>query len=347
MQTSDRRLRATIRVGFSALLMFLVIVCGCSKRDRSSTESNTGDRATTNLTLKLGWQPPWANQGQLVAILKNTDLLAKEGVAVEFVPFTYGGPMVEAAAGNRLDVIFAGEQPVLNLISRSAEWRIVARMVRYRSAIVVPPGSTLQRLEELKGKTIATAFGSTTHRDLVRILNEHGLDGQVKLVSLDQAEHAGVIERGGKENWDEIVGIATYDPTIAAAVSNGKARVLYAWPSPGLVAAHKRMIEQQRAQLEGFLRAYRKSYVRYATAPSEANRWYSAESRLPLTDRQYAEIAEFEPNLKAQSEIDVQIGITDELLAQTKNNAGIAFKLGILKSLPDINALTVRALVHP
>jgi len=317
-------------------LAILLAVGGCSKR--STTGKNT---------IRLGWQPPWANQGQLVAILKKTDLLAQEGVTVEFIPFTFGGPMVEAAAANRLDVAFAGEQPVLNLISRNPDWRIVARMVRYRSAVVVPPSSPLQKFEDLKGKTVATAIGSTTHRDLVRILAERDLEGQVNIVSLDQAEHAGVIERGGSETWGENAGIATYDPTIAAGVASGKARILYAWPSPGLVAAQKNVVEHHRASLEAFLRAYRRSYVRYAAASNEANRWYSSESRLPLTDEQYAEIAEFEPNMKAKSESDVQIAVTDEIVTQTKNNAAVAFKLGILKSQPDIDALTVRDLIRP
>ena len=183
------------------LFALLAIFGGCSKSSKDSQNLQGDKQIKTTVPIRLGWQPPWANQGQLVAILKNTDLLAKEGVNVEYFPFSYGGPMTEAAIAKEIDVVFAGEQPVLTLLSKSSDWRIVARMVRYRSAIVVPVGSKLQSLADLKGKTIAAAFGSTTHRDVVRILTENNLLDQVKLVSLDQAEQAGVIERGGEERW--------------------------------------------------------------------------------------------------------------------------------------------------
>jgi ABC-type nitrate/sulfonate/bicarbonate transport system substrate-binding protein len=329
-------------------MALVTVLSGC--RDRAPrTAQATDSLPAKDSVIQLGWQPPWANQGQLVAILKKTDLLARQGVNVEFVPFTYGGPMVEAAAANRLDIVFAGEQPVLNLLSRNGDWRIVARMVRYRSAVVVPRNSKLQKLEDLKGRSVFTAIGSTTHRDLIRILAESGMEGQVKVVGLDQAEHASFIERGGSEDWGECAGVATYDPTIAAALASGKARILHAWASPALVAAHKSMTEGRRESLQAFLRAYRQSYVRYASNPSEANRWYSAESRLTLSDEQYAEIAKFEPNMSAASEEDVKVGVTDEIVAATKKNAEIAAGLGLFKNMgtPNVEGMSVRGLIPP
>jgi ABC-type nitrate/sulfonate/bicarbonate transport system substrate-binding protein len=326
------------------VLAIALVWWGCSNNSKEK-QAESPNQTKTAAPIRVGWQPPWANQGQLVAILKNTDLLSKEGVNAEFVPFTYGGPMTEAAIAKQIDVVFAGEQPVLTLLSKSSDWRVVARMVRYRSAIVVPVGSKLRSLSDLKGKTIATAFGSTTHRDLVRILTENGLLDDVKLVSLDQAEHAGVIGGGGDEKWGGNDGIATYDPTIAAAVAKGQARILYAWPSPGLIAIRKDIIEERREMVEAFLRAYVKSYAYYAANSAKANAWYSKESRLPLTDEQYAEITKFEPNLQAKSENDVDVSLSDSVLAEAKRNAEIALRLGILKSLPDIDNLSVRDLV--
>src|SRR5262245_51959694 len=50
-------------------------------------------RPATETVVRVGWQPPWANQGQIVEVLKHTDLLKRENVSVEFKGFTYGGPM--------------------------------------------------------------------------------------------------------------------------------------------------------------------------------------------------------------------------------------------------------------
>ena len=84
-----------------AILAFAAISCCPSKPSGSTSEA-----------VKLGWQPPWANQGQLVTILERTDLLQREGVKVDFVPFTYGGPMSEAALAGQIDIMFAGDQPI-------------------------------------------------------------------------------------------------------------------------------------------------------------------------------------------------------------------------------------------
>ena len=336
--TNTRFKRPWIRASaFPVVLLLMAAVLGLFLAECSKPAANKPSGAPT---LRLGWQPPWANQGQIVEVLKHSDLLTKAGISVEFVPFSYGGPMMEAAVANQIDIAFAGEQPVLTLVSKSADWRIVARMTQYRSAIVVPVGSPIRSLSDLRGKTIATAFGSTTHRDLVRVLSDAGLEGAVTLVSLDQAEHAAVIQKGGTEKWGELDAIGTYDPTIAAAVARGQARVLYAWASPGLVAAREKIIRERRPELEKFLLAYVDAYAVYAKDPARANAWYSGESRLPLTDSQYAEIAAFEPNMSAKDAAAVDVRITDEVIRNATRNADVALKLGILKSKLDVRILS-------
>ena len=144
--------------------------------------------------------------------------------------------MTEAALAGRLDVIFLGDQPALRSISRDPGWRIVSRLVNYRSAFVVPPDSTIHSVADLRGKIIATAFGATTHRDAVRVLSEAGIEASrdVTLVNVDQAEHASVVGAGAHHGrWGNIDAIATYDPTVVSAVSKKLAKIVYEWPSLG------------------------------------------------------------------------------------------------------------------
>ena len=144
-------------------------------------------------------------------------------------------------------------------------------MTRYRSAIVVPLYSNVKKLEDLRGKKIAVAFGSTTHRDLARILRDAHLEDLVQVVNLDQAEQAGVIATGNAHRWGgELAGIATYDPTIARGLTE-KARILHAWASPALVAVREDLLKSRPEAIQGFLRAYREAYVTYALGPKLAN----------------------------------------------------------------------------
>ncbi len=342
MSTSLSPLRRLSRLGTSpgarrflgaALSLVLVfMLAGC--QDGAGSPSNG-----KGPPLRLGWQPPWANQGQIVTVLKTTDLLAHDGIAVEYVPFTYGGPMGEAALAGRIDIMLAGDQPVLTLLSRSDDWRIVARMTNYRSAILVPLQSPATSLEDLMGMRIATAFGSTTHRDLMRMLEDAGLKDEVQVVNVDQAEQAGVIAAGGEETWGELAAIASYDPTVAASVQKSRAKILKAWASPGLVAVRREIVEQHPDLVRSFLRAYAQAFVAYAETPEVFDDRYTTESRLALTAADYRAIAAFEPNMQARALKNVNIRLTEKFLQQLDRNADVARQLGIIRQKPDLKKM--------
>jgi ABC-type nitrate/sulfonate/bicarbonate transport system substrate-binding protein len=315
----------TIKMG-TIVLMILVAVGLVLFMLLNKTSDNTQP-------LRLGWQPPWINQGQIVEVLKNSDILKKNEVQVNFIPFTYGGPMTEAALAGSLDILFVGDQPAITLISKDSNWEIVARMTDYRSAIIVPYNSPYKTIADLKGKRIATAFGSTTHRDLIRELLSAGLDPKkdVELVNLDQAEHASLISAGGPSKWSGVDAIATYDPTIAISILKGDAKILQEWTSPSVVIAKKDIIERREKDIVQFLKSYVEAYPEYSSNSSKYNNIYAKESRLDLPDSIYSDMAKIEPNMMANNAkaVDVQIDATRQLILQ--KNANIAFSIGIIK----------------
>jgi hypothetical protein len=66
---------------------------------------------------------------------------------------------------------------------------------------------------------------------------------------------------------------------------------------------------------------------------------------LPLDDREYAEIAAFEPNMSARTENDVNVRLSAEFLAEIARNAEIALKNEIMKSPVDVPAASVTDLL--
>lgn len=138
--------------------------------------SSNAEETDSSAPIRIGWQIPAATQGQLLQVIKRSNLLHIHGLDPSLVPFSYGGPQVEAAFAGELDVVFAGDQPVINLIARGGKWKIVARLYEDRVSIMIPPNSPVANVQELRGKTVASPFGSIAHRDAFLLQQAAGLD---------------------------------------------------------------------------------------------------------------------------------------------------------------------------
>src|ERR1019366_9319058 len=82
--------------------------------------------------IRVGWQIPWATQGQLVQIWKHTDILKKNGLEAEFIGKTYGPMLNEIALAGGLDVILTADQPAAALFAKDMGWIGVARLMYNR-----------------------------------------------------------------------------------------------------------------------------------------------------------------------------------------------------------------------
>lgn len=114
----------------------------------------------------------------------------REGVRVEWIFFKGAGPAVNEALVNRqLDLAWQGDLPSIVHRAGGVKTRIVAASgVRNGLYLGVPTGSTVQRLEDLRGKRVAVFKGTNLHLAAVRALAAHGLkEADVRLINLDSA----------------------------------------------------------------------------------------------------------------------------------------------------------------
>ena len=125
-------------------------------------KSNTSQSRSENspISIRIGWQIPWATQGQLTQILKHTDILEKNGLKAEFKGFNYGPPLNEAALAGEVDVIFTADQPAATLLTKNPNWVIIGRLMYNRVSLYVPPKSAITSVADLRGKTVAMPFGA-------------------------------------------------------------------------------------------------------------------------------------------------------------------------------------------
>ncbi len=179
-------------------------------------------RAEPSRQLRIGYQ----KNGILVVAKQQRvieDRLQASGVAVSWTEFSFGPPMLEALRLGSLDFGTVGDTPPIFAQAAHADLLYVAVMHAGSSsaAILLPPGSTLHTLEDLRGKRVAFARGSAAHNLTVAALEKAGLAfSDIQPIQLAPADAAAAFARGSVDAW------AIWDPYYAVAEVQPGVRVL-------------------------------------------------------------------------------------------------------------------------
>ena len=171
--------------------------------------------------LRVGHQKGW------LSLLKGRGTLEKRlaplGVKVAWTEFNAGPVQLEALNVGSIDFGDVGEAPPIFAQAAGAPLIYAASTVpRPRlEAVIVPKGSPIQSVADLKGKRIAFNKGSNVHYFLVKLLQKHGLQYRdVQPVFLAPPDARAAFERGAVDAW------AIWDPFLASAQKTLDARLL-------------------------------------------------------------------------------------------------------------------------
>lgn len=171
--------------------------------------------------LRVGHQKGW------LSILKNRGTLEKRltplGVAVRWVEFNAGPVQLEALNVGSIDFGDVGEAPPIFAQAAGAPLVYAGATVARPGleAVIVPKGSAIRSVADLKGKRIAYNKGSNVHYFLVKLLEKHGLKyGDVQSVFLAPPDARAAFEKGSVDAW------VIWDPFLASAQKALDARLL-------------------------------------------------------------------------------------------------------------------------
>lgn len=231
------------------------------------------------LTLTLGIQPgpgPYS-----LAREKGwfEEEFSKSGVKVEWAEFQSGPPMTEAIAANRLDFAGLGNLPVVTAQAADIGFVEISQIIDGKTnvAIIVPKGSKVTKIEELKGKKVAVAKGSNAFNFLYLGLNKAGLKPtDVEVIQLQPNEAQPAFEAGNVDAW------ATWDPYITTNVLTGKGTVLTDGQtlgvlSPSFLIARSKLATEHPELVTRFLKVYEQARVWEGTHLDEANKLYASK----------------------------------------------------------------------
>ena len=143
------------------------------------------------------------------------------GVQVQWAEFQYGPPLLEAMRVGSVDIGSVGDTPPIFAQVARANLLYVAAEPSGASGILLPPGSSLKELRDLRGKRIAFARGSSAHNLTVAALEKAGIGyADIQPLYLAPADATAAFERGGIDAW------TIWDPYFAIHEARPGVRVL-------------------------------------------------------------------------------------------------------------------------
>ena len=167
------------------------------------------------------------NQKGVLSLLKGRGTLEKRlaplGVSVKWTEFTAGPVQLEALNGGSIDFGDVGEAPPIFAQAAGAPLAYVAATVPRPAseAVLVPKGSAIKTVADLKGKKVALNKGSNVHYFIVKLAEKHGLPYRdLNLVYLPPSDARAAFEKGSIDAW------VIWDPFLASAETTLGARVL-------------------------------------------------------------------------------------------------------------------------
>jgi sulfonate transport system substrate-binding protein len=325
-----------IAIVVAACTIFFSLLYGCRNK--------TGQ----NVPVRVGWQVAWATQGQIAQALERTNALGLFGLSGDFHSFTYGAPLSEAALANQLDVTFVGDQPAINLVSRTSDWKIVARLMDFRVALLVPPDSPIKKVGDLRGKTLGIPFGASTHRFALQMLTDSGLDPtkDLHIVNIDIQEQGDIILAGAGKAWSKVDAFASWDHHIALFERQGWAKVLTSGTALGVVAMSQSFIQANPDAAANFLAAYKLAYYYYATHQDQANAWFAEAAQGKFDIAILRDVGAIEPNLKAAELGQITIDLQPQQLATLQSAADFAFQQKLIQKPVEVTKVVDTSLAN-
>ncbi len=150
--------------------------------------------------------------------------LASLGVrAVEWVLFPSGPPLLEAMRAGAVDFGATGETPPIFAQAGGARLVYAAAepVTGASQALVVPKGSRVSRLVELRGRRVAFTPGSSAHLFALQALRAAGMTlSDIRPIPLSPPEAAAAFARGSLDGW------IIWDSYLARAQLDAGARTL-------------------------------------------------------------------------------------------------------------------------
>ncbi|PWV95713.1 sulfonate transport system substrate-binding protein [Paenibacillus cellulosilyticus] len=333
--------RAGLVMALAVILTFVVAACGDKKADSKDQASGassqttegaaasdasskpSGEKVKVNIAINGGLSP------LIIAQAKGfyEEAFSKLNAEISWSKFPSGPPLLESLVAGRVDLSFLGDGATIAGISNKLPFEVIGLNSEGKSGarLLVPPTSSIQKLEDVKGKTIGLPKGTVANVYLIKVLAAAGLSiSDVNIINLQMEDAQAAFESGKLDGW------VAWDPYITQNVNTGKARVIETDTevlSPTSLIAHTKFAEEHPELVVEFLKVYKQTVDYELAHEDEAAQIFSEQTKLPV-DTVKQVLANSSPILSTytQAALDAQQASSDILYENKFIKNQITFK---------------------
>ncbi|KKB33521.1 ABC transporter substrate-binding protein [Bacillus thermotolerans] len=202
-------------------------------------------------------------------------------VEVAWSEFPSGPPLLESLASNRVDLSLLGDGALIAGIDKQLPFEVIAQTSDggANSRILVQKDGNIKKLDDLKGKTVGVASGTTAHVYLIKALKTSGLTtDDVKMINLQPDDGQAAFESKKLDAW------VIWNPYYLHNVEKGTASVIEVDENilaPGAIIARTGFAEEHPKLVETYVKVYQKAADWQIHHPDEAAELYAKETNMP------------------------------------------------------------------
>lgn len=262
-----------------SFLAVLLMACGSD----SDSESSDGEGQSTEKELfKVGYMPNYASMNSVVAGLE-TGSFEDQGLEVELVEFADGPTIIAALESGSISAGYIG--PGAHVLPIQGQAKIFAfSHLGNADEVIGHVEQGVEKIEDLKGKKIGVASGTSSETILDLTLEEAGLtEEDVTLVDMDASAIVTAMISGGVD------AVATWSPNTntiknelgdKAVMLSNNARYEKEFPSIASWVVSPSFAEENAELLEKFTRGLYEGMDYHVENPEEVAKWVAKQSAI-------------------------------------------------------------------
>ncbi len=194
----------------AALGVAALAFAGCAGSGGNASGGSTASAASAQTSsagaakkIRIGYFSTMTASPQLYVAEKKGYLKEELGdVEIELIPFANGPAANEAFLAGKIDIQNGeGDLPILNGWRNGLNTEVLAINGKLGAnfGLMISKKSGIKTIEELKGKKVGVYIGTSFHKSVLGILNDHGLNAKdVELVNIDSTSSGVAALSSGK-----------------------------------------------------------------------------------------------------------------------------------------------------